>query len=604
MSSERVAELREQLDRALYEYHVLDDPDALRRRVRRPLRRARGAGGGGSVDRDARLAHAARRRASRRTRSPRSSTWRRWARSRRSRPARRSRSGREDVRKRLGTDEPVVYVTEPKIDGSAVSLVYENGLLRPRRDPRRRDPRRGRDPEPAHDQGDPAPPAARRRPAAGARRGPRRDLLPALGVPAPERAARGRGEEARAEPAQRRRPARCARRIRPSPPSRDLSDLGLRARAAPSVEFDSPLRVARVAARARLPHEPLHRAARVARGRRPRVRGVGAAPASSSTTRSTASSSRSTRSTSSGASARCTAARAGRARSSGRRSRPQTKLLKIHIRVGRTGNLNPWAQLEPVEVGGVTVSQATLHNEEDINRKDIREGDTVIVQRAGDVIPQIVGPVLPHAKGTKPFRMPKKCPLCGAEVVKPEGEVMHRCPNDACPVARARDAEPLGERRDGHRGRRRAVRPAASGTIGLLRSMPDLYRLTPEQLVEFEGYGDISAQQRGRRDRSARRQQPFSRVLFGLNIPDGRLGDGRRTSRATSARSTRCSPLRRRRSRRSRASGPTAPRSIAEWFADADKNAARRRAARAGPALRVGRGGAGPSRGRSPARRT
>src|SRR5919108_4306784 len=89
-----------------------------------------------------------------------------------------------------------------------------------------------------------------------------------------------------------------------------------------------------------------------------------------------------------------------------------TKLLKIAIRVGRTGALNPWAMLEPVEVGGVTVSRATLHNQEDINRKDIREGDDVIVQRAGDVIPQIVGPAGPHAKGTKAFRMPEKCPLC------------------------------------------------------------------------------------------------------------------------------------------------------------------------------------------------
>src|SRR5207249_8579543 len=99
----------------------------------------------------------------------------------------------------------------------------------------------------------------------------------------------------------------------------------------------------------------------------------------------------------------------------------QTKLLKIAIRVGRTGALNPWAMLEPVEVGGVTVSRATLHNEEDINRKDIREGDVVIVQRAGDVIPQVVGPAGPHARGTKPFRMPVRCPLCDAEIVKPEG---------------------------------------------------------------------------------------------------------------------------------------------------------------------------------------
>ena len=196
----------------------------------------------------------------------------------------------------------------------------------------------------------------------------------------------------------------------------------------------------------------------------------------------------------------------------------QTKLLKIHVRVGRTGNLNPWAQLEPVEVGGVTVSQATLHNEEDINRKDIREGDTVIVQRAGDVIPQVVGPVLPHAKRTRRFRMPKTCPLCGAEIVKPEGEVMHRCPNDACPsrgleslinwVMAAADIEGVGEQ---------FVRRLWD--LGLLGSIPDLYRLTAEQLAELDGYAEISARNAVEAI-AASKQIPFSRVLFGLNIPD------------------------------------------------------------------------------------
>jgi DNA ligase (NAD+) len=196
----------------------------------------------------------------------------------------------------------------------------------------------------------------------------------------------------------------------------------------------------------------------------------------------------------------------------------QTKLNKIHIRVGRTGALNPWAQLEPVEVGGVTVSQATLHNEEDINRKDIREGDNVIVQRAGDVIPQVVGPVLPHVKGTKPFKMPKKCPLCGADIVKPEGEAMHRCPNRACPsrgleslinwVQAAADIEGVGEQ---------SVRRLWD--LGLVRSLPDLYRLTKEQLMELEGYGEISATN-AIESIQASKLVPFHRVLFGLNIPD------------------------------------------------------------------------------------
>jgi DNA ligase (NAD+) len=116
-----------------------------------------------------------------------------------------------------------------------------------------------------------------------------------------------------------------------------------------------------------------------------------------------------------------------------------TKLLAIEINVGRTGALNPFAELEPVEVGGVVVRHATLHNEEDINRKDIRVGDTVIVQRAGDVIPQVIGPVLEDRSGDEQvFKMPTDCPACGEPVVKNEEDAKHFCVNPRCP---SRDVE-------------------------------------------------------------------------------------------------------------------------------------------------------------------
>jgi DNA ligase (NAD+) len=166
----------------------------------------------------------------------------------------------------------------------------------------------------------------------------------------------------------------------------------------------------------------------------------------------------------------------------------------------------------------VTISRATLHNEEDINRKDIREGDDVIVQRAGDVIPQIVGPAGVHRRGTKPFKMPSNCPLCGAEIVRPEGEAMHRCPNRACPsrgletlnnwVMAAADIDGVGEQ---------LVRRLWD--LGLLRSLPDLYRLTKEQLIELDGFQERSASNVVNAIRASK-SIPFRRVLFGLNIPD------------------------------------------------------------------------------------
>jgi DNA ligase (NAD+) len=194
----------------------------------------------------------------------------------------------------------------------------------------------------------------------------------------------------------------------------------------------------------------------------------------------------------------------------------QTRLNKIHIRVGRTGALNPWAALEPVQVGGVTVSTATLHNEEDINRKDIREGDDVIVQRAGDVIPQVVGPVLPHRRGTKAFKMPEKCPLCGAKVVKPEGEAMHRCPNPKCEsrgletlINWVWDIDGVGEQ---------AVRRL--WREGIVTSLPDLYRLTKEQLLGLDGYAEISATNVVESIEQSKQRFKLHRILAGLNIPD------------------------------------------------------------------------------------
>jgi DNA ligase (NAD+) len=134
------------------------------------------------------------------------------------------------------------------------------------------------------------------------------------------------------------------------------------------------------------------------------------------------------------------------------------------------------------------------------------------------VIPQIVGPAGEHAKGTKPFKMPANCPLCGVGIVKPEGEAMHRCPNKACPsrgleslinwVQAAADIEGVGEQ---------SVRRLWD--LGLVRSLPDLYRLTKEQLMELEGYAEISATN-AIESIEASKQVPFHRVLFGLNIPD------------------------------------------------------------------------------------
>ncbi len=171
-----------------------------------------------------------------------------------------------------------------------------------------------------------------------------------------------------------------------------------------------------------------------------------------------------------------------------------TRLLDIGINVGRTGSLNPYAVLEPVQVSGVTVRQATLHNEDDIRRKDIRIGDYVFVERAGEVIPQVIGPVTERRTGSEtPFEMPRLCPECQTAIVREEGEAAHRCVNAQCPAQQyerikhfvsgaAMDIDGLGEKL-----------VAQLLDTGLINDSPDLYRLGREQLAQLERMGEKSA---------------------------------------------------------------------------------------------------------------
>jgi DNA ligase (NAD+) len=195
-----------------------------------------------------------------------------------------------------------------------------------------------------------------------------------------------------------------------------------------------------------------------------------------------------------------------------------TKLNRIVWNVGRTGHLLPFAMLEPVHVSGVTVSTATLHNEEDLERKDVRVGDEVVVMRAGDVIPQVVSPITQRRKrGARKPRPPKTCPLCGAETVKPEDSVFTICPNrTGCPgqlfqhvkhFRGAMEIEGLGEK-----NAQRFLRE------GLISDAADIYDLTTERVGELEGFGEISARNLIEEIEASKRR-PFSRVLYALGIP-------------------------------------------------------------------------------------
>jgi len=562
-AEQRAGELREQLERANYQYHVLDDPELpdaeydrlfdelLRLEAEHPDLRDPNSittrVGAPPSDKFQKVEHLRPMGSLEKVTSEETLT--KWA---------------DDVRKRLGSDEPVAYVVEPKIDGSAVSLTYENGVLV--RGATRGDGTRGEDVTPnlrtikaiplqmRSLDGEPPPPVLEVR-------GEVYFPLSAFNRLNERLAAEGK----KTAPNPRNAAAGSLRQLNSQiTAERALSIWVYGLGAHEGVEFDTQFQtlewlrergfrtnpyaeryesiedVARACAewekrRIELDYEIDGMVVKVdsvdqqrrlgALHERPRwARAYKWAPLTAN-----------------------------------------TKLNKIHIRVGRTGALNPWAQLEPIEVGGVTVSQATLHNEEDINRKDIREGDIVIVQRAGDVIPQVVGPVLPHQPGTKPFEMPANCPLCGAEIVRPEGEVMHRCPNPACEsrgleslinwVMAAADIEGVGEQ---------LVRRLWA--LGLVRSIPQLYRLTKEQLLELDGFQEKSATN-VIESIAASCDTPFHRVLFGLNIPDVGWVTGQNLARhfgnvdalATASQEE---------IQAVEGIGPERATAIAEWFAD------------------------------------
>ncbi|HEY8639463.1 MAG TPA: NAD-dependent DNA ligase LigA, partial [Solirubrobacterales bacterium] len=197
-----------------------------------------------------------------------------------------------------------------------------------------------------------------------------------------------------------------------------------------------------------------------------------------------------------------------------------TKLKEVVWNVGRSGALFPFAMLDPVHVGGVTVSTATLHNEEDLARKDVREGDEVVVMRAGDVIPAVVAPKLPRKKkGLRKPKPPKTCPRCGTETVKPTDSVFTICPNrTGCPgqsfqhvkhfVSKgAMDIEGLGEKQ--------AWRFLQED---LISDVADIYELNAAKLQELEGFGEISARNLLAAI-EASRDRPFNRVLYALGLP-------------------------------------------------------------------------------------
>jgi DNA ligase (NAD+) len=287
-----------------------------------------------------------------------------------------------------------------------------------------------------------------------------------------------------------------------------------------------------------------------------------------------------------------------------------TRIVAIEAQVGRTGALTPVAALEPVEIGGVTVTNVSLHNQDEIDRKDIRVGDWVLVERAGDVIPHVVQVIVDRRTGEeKPYRLPDRCPVCGGEAVKPPGEAITRCVNTSCPAQ--------VKERIRHFGSRGAMDIDGLGDKlvdqlverGVVRDVAGLYDLTVEKLVELDRLAEKSAQNLVDAIEASRREVTLRRLLHALGIPGvgyalatelaNHFGSLDALEAATEEALLEMSGI-----------GPTLATSIHAWFADTHNRALLRRLRERGVAPKAtagaaaagggeGGGGAGPLSGKT-----
>ena len=197
-----------------------------------------------------------------------------------------------------------------------------------------------------------------------------------------------------------------------------------------------------------------------------------------------------------------------------------TKIVKIEVQVGRTGALTPVATLEPVNIGGATITHVSLHNQDEIDREDIRVGDTVIVERAGDVIPHVAGVVKEKRTGNEEkYQLPEKCPVCGGDAVRPAGEAITRCVNASCPAqlkeeiqhfasTHALDIDGLGEK---------IVDQLVDE--GLVANVADLYDLTVEQVMNLERMGELSSENLVNAIQNSKDTVTLARLIYGMGMP-------------------------------------------------------------------------------------